>query len=466
VAAGQSASDLDYSSTSALALAGGTIRDAVTNNATLTLPAPGAAGSLGANKAIVVDTTAPSAVFNGEVPIRDATTMDFTITYADANGVDATSFDNSDITVTGPGGYTANATFVGNVAGVATYRIPAPGGTWNLADNGNYTITQNATQVKDVANNFRAAGTIGTIGVTFSFAWMAGSILHVEFDGSATPITLGTSGANLTAANGGGPINFGGVTSIIAHGTAANDALEVDGSVTAPLQFNNGSGDDSLKVLSGTYTVPANLDSDNVWNIDLIVAAGANAILNSSQHFDALSILGGVSMTASGSNVLIVKSISLGANARLDLANNDFVVDYSSVSPVGTWTGSLYDGVTGLIAAGRNGGDWSGKGIVTTSAIGDFTGLAVAEAFDILGPGGGMFDAQTVDASAVLVKFTYGGDANLDGQLNILDYVRIDQGIAAGLKGWVNGDFNYEGVINILDYVIIDSNLPAQGGQL
>jgi hypothetical protein len=60
--------------------------------------------------------------------------------------------------------------------------------------------------------------------------------------------------------------------------------------------------------------------------------------------------------------------------------------------------------------------------------------------------------------------YTYGGDANLDGKLNILDYVRIDQGLVAGLTGWSNGDFNYDGKINILDYAdVIDSNLGNQG---
>src|SRR4029079_10723532 len=42
VAAGNTSSDLDYASTSALALNGGTIQDAATNNATLTLASPGA----------------------------------------------------------------------------------------------------------------------------------------------------------------------------------------------------------------------------------------------------------------------------------------------------------------------------------------------------------------------------------------------------------------------------------------
>lgn len=60
--AGDTSADLDYTATTALALNGGTIV-ATTGGATavLVLPAPGAAGSLGANKAIVIDTTAPGA---------------------------------------------------------------------------------------------------------------------------------------------------------------------------------------------------------------------------------------------------------------------------------------------------------------------------------------------------------------------------------------------------------------------
>jgi hypothetical protein len=54
------AADLEYTATSSLALNGGTIKDAAGNSATLTLPAPAGAGSLGANKNIVIDTTAPT----------------------------------------------------------------------------------------------------------------------------------------------------------------------------------------------------------------------------------------------------------------------------------------------------------------------------------------------------------------------------------------------------------------------
>lgn len=60
IASGHYSSDLDYASTTALSLNGGTIRDAATNNATVTLPSPGAAGSLGANSALVADAVAPT----------------------------------------------------------------------------------------------------------------------------------------------------------------------------------------------------------------------------------------------------------------------------------------------------------------------------------------------------------------------------------------------------------------------
>ena len=65
VAAGQNTPKLDYSSSSALSLNGGTIEDTVATNpnaAVLTLAAPGAAGSISATKNIQIDTVAPTVV--------------------------------------------------------------------------------------------------------------------------------------------------------------------------------------------------------------------------------------------------------------------------------------------------------------------------------------------------------------------------------------------------------------------
>ena len=60
IGAGHTSSDLDYKATSSLALNSGTIRDAALNDATLTLASPGAANSLGATKALIVDTSVPT----------------------------------------------------------------------------------------------------------------------------------------------------------------------------------------------------------------------------------------------------------------------------------------------------------------------------------------------------------------------------------------------------------------------
>lgn len=59
VSAGENSADLDYASTTALSLNGATI-----SQATLTLPAPGSAGSLGANKALVIDTRPSTITFS------------------------------------------------------------------------------------------------------------------------------------------------------------------------------------------------------------------------------------------------------------------------------------------------------------------------------------------------------------------------------------------------------------------
>ena len=70
VQAGDTSADLDYVSINALALAGGTIQGAL-GAADLTLPAPGAANSLGANNAIVIDTTVP-VVTDGGISLAGA----------------------------------------------------------------------------------------------------------------------------------------------------------------------------------------------------------------------------------------------------------------------------------------------------------------------------------------------------------------------------------------------------------
>jgi hypothetical protein len=105
IGSGETSSDLDYGSTSALVLNSGTIKDAALNAATLTLASPGAANSLAANKALVVDGILPTMTIgatNGTDAVSDgATSNDETLTITFTSSDPTVDFTAEDITVTG-----------------------------------------------------------------------------------------------------------------------------------------------------------------------------------------------------------------------------------------------------------------------------------------------------------------------------------------------------------------------------
>jgi hypothetical protein len=162
--------------------------------------------------------------------------------------------------------------------------------------------------------------------------------------------------------------------------------------------------------------------------------------------------------------------VGIDSGGQLDLTNNRLI---EHAFPVGTWNAAAYNGVTGQVQSGRNGGTWNGSGIITSSAApgSNLTTLGVASASDVLGIGSSgtaTWSGQTVHGTDTLVMYTWGGDANMDGKINIDDYGLIDShvGQSGTAFGWHNGDFNYDGKINIDDYGIIDANIGAQGAPI
>ncbi len=170
--------------------------------------------------------------------------------------------------------------------------------------------------------------------------------------------------------------------------------------------------------------------------------------------------------TANGARVAQARSIGIGPGGKLDLSNNKL----ATADPVGSWDGSNYTGITGLIRAGRNTGNWSGSGIVTSQSnatVAGLTSIGTATAQQVKGLASSSttttWSGVTVSGSDTLAMYTYAGDANLDGKIDVLDYGRIDLNTPLGTAGWFNGDFNYDGKINVLDYGIIDFNIAIQG---
>ena len=153
IGAGETSSDLDYVATNSLALNGGAIKDGALNDATLTLAAPGAANSLGANKALIVDGILPTMVItasNGVNTIVDGTTTgDASILLTFTSSEATSDFLEADITVTGGTLSSFNSTsstvytaiFTPSVLGATT--IDVSGGTFtDAAGNANTAETQ------------------------------------------------------------------------------------------------------------------------------------------------------------------------------------------------------------------------------------------------------------------------------------------------------------------------------------
>jgi len=152
------------------------------------------------------------------------------------------------------------------------------------------------------------------------------------------------------------------------------------------------------------------------------------------------------------------------------------IINYASAgpSPIGTYAGSGYTGLTRLIADAYDFGAWDGPGSTITSSIaattGGLTTIGIGEAAALLGISGSettVWNGQVVDGSSVLAMYTYAGDANLDGVIDGGDYGIIDNFVQVpGASGYANGDFNYDGVVDGGDYGIIDNNIQAQGPNL
>lgn len=131
----------------------------------------------------------------------------------------------------------------------------------------------------------------------------------------------------------------------------------------------------------------------------------------------------------------------------LDLADSSLVVDYTGESPLAA--------VRAALMSGRNGGAWNGTGIVSSAArVTANRAIGYAEASDL---GLSTFAGQPVDGTALVLKYTLAGDANLDGRLNGDDFALADRGKAKGLGVWVFGDFDYEGAVTAADFAILNT---------
>src|SRR5439155_13883183 len=137
----------------------------------------------------------------------------------------------------------------------------------------------------------------------------------------------------------------------------------------------------------------------------------------------------------------------------IDLSDNALIDDYTGGSPLTT--------VQVWINAGYAGGSWTGNRITSSSAAAQAaashkTALGYAEA-SALGLGAGStFAGQTLaDSTAVLLRYTYAGDANLSGGVDLTDFTFLAASFNGTGKTWLQRDFNYDGIVNLTDFTCL-----------
>jgi hypothetical protein len=181
---------------------------------------------------------------------------------------------------------------------------------------------------------------------------------------------------------------------------------------------------------------------------------------------NALNILdrGRAELAGSSSDqFMVLNSIQFSGNGTLNLRDRDFILNYTGTTQLGL--------VQSKINSARNGGAWNGTGI-TSSNAGQAnprnTTLGAMEATDFKSIYGAnaQFHEYPPDNTAVLVRYTYYGDADFNGRVNFDDYVRTDNGYNNHRSGWLNGDFDGNGQVNFDDYVLIDLAFNTQSGTL
>jgi hypothetical protein len=266
---------------------------------------------------------------------------------------------------------------------------------------------------------------------------------RIEFDNSNAYTIAGTSALTLDAKSGEAQISVtSGRHSIAAPVTLADDTVitVMDAgaglSITGELSAANVS---LRKAGAGTLTV------NNVRAAGLSVDAGTVAL----------------APQATNAGTSVVSSLSIAGDAtptaKLDLANNAAIIDYTGASPVAT--------IRQQILAGRGGAGlgktWNGPGITSSAAAGavEAESLSVGYAENSALPLGpyANFRGQSVDATSVLMALTRTGDANLDGIVNDDDVTIVGASYAPGVAqaSWGLGDFDYNGFVDDDDVTLL-----------
>jgi len=290
--------DADGIAIGTLGLNGGTIKDASTNNATLTL------NNVASTASVLVDGIAPTIAISSTAGTSGGSTstspIPFTVTFSES----VTGFVVGDIT---PG----NATISGFSGSGTTY-------TFNATPTANGAVTMNvaANVAQDAAGNGNTAAS--QFSITYAQAVAAPTVTALS------PTSGPTSGGTSVSITG---TNFSGVTAVTFGATAAtgftvNSATQI----TATAPAGTGTVDVRITTAGGTSTTSAS-DQFTYIAVPTVTALSPTSGPTS----------GGTSVTITGTNFSGVTAVTFGATATIGFTVNS-ATQITATAPAGTGT--------------------------------------------------------------------------------------------------------------------------------
>lgn len=215
----------------------------------------------------------------------------FTVTFNDNAAIDASTLATGNVRVNGPNGFSVLAKLVSidhpqnAPARTATYQFTPPGGFFDSADNGDYTLTLQANEVADTNGNFSPAVTLGTFNVDVPLAVLtANGTLVINGTNGNDQINAYLSGPSLIATVNDQTFTFtySSVKRIYVAAMAGDDNVSLAGGIIGST-INGGIGNDTLSGTGGNDTLEG--DGGN----DLLLGNGGNDSLWGGGGYDTLN---------------------------------------------------------------------------------------------------------------------------------------------------------------------------------
>jgi Ca2+-binding RTX toxin-like protein len=240
------------------------------------------------------------------------------LTYSDPSGINLSTIDASDLTITGGAGpvtVSGVTTQVNGSSVTATYTLASDGG-FTAADNGSYDIALAAGAVRDLAGNGVVGGNIDSFTVNIANSGgstITGTTGNDSLSGTAGNDTIdGLAGNDTIDGLGGADLMRGG---------AGNDTYVIDNVADSAVELS-GQGTDLVNAYI-SYTLEANVENVFLRGGAMIDGTG-NALNNRMEGNDAANKFYGLG----GDDILIGRG---GADDLTGGAGND-IFDYNLVS--------------------------------------------------------------------------------------------------------------------------------------